>query len=238
MPAKYLALPSLGVWMGSGATPNIEEVLSVNPGVILCFWSVGAAGVQMADAIQKQSGLPVVLVDYDVRSTARTFSFLGALLGREERGRVLAAYCRQKLAALRAAVAAVPRAQRKSVFVAEGTGGLESDPVGSLHVQDTFDLLGLRNVVALPGTQGKGMGMPTVSMEQLMAWQPDAILVSEYAMSDTRQSDLYDEIRGDSLWRDLQAVRGGEVFRIPQSPFALDRAATVGGAPAGLPVAR
>ena len=61
--------------------------------------------------------------------------------------------------------------------------------------------------------------MPTVSMEQLMAWQPDAILVSECAMSDTQQSDLYDEICGDSLWRDLRAVRGGQVFRIPQSPF-------------------
>ena len=155
LPGKYLALPSLGVWMGAGATPDIEEVLSVDPGVILCFWSVGAAGVQMADAIQKQSGLPVVLVDYDVRSTARTFAFLGALLGRQERGRVLAAYCRQKLAALRAVVAAVPKARRKSVFVAEGTGGLESDPVGSLHVQDTFDLLGLRNWSRCPAHRAR-----------------------------------------------------------------------------------
>ena len=117
-------------------------------------------------------------------------------------------------------VASVPAARRPSVFVAQGLGGLETDPVGSLHVQDTFELLGVRNVVDLPGAQGNGMGMPTVSLEQVIAWQPEAILVNEYSMSPFQESDLYDQIRADSAWRSLLAVRDGRVYRIPQSPFA------------------
>jgi iron complex transport system substrate-binding protein len=220
IPSQYLALPSLGVWMGAGATPNIEEVRSVAPDVILCFWSADDTGVKMADTIQKQSGVPVVLVDYDIRSSAKTFQFLGTLLGEQARAEELASYCRDRLAEIAGWVASAPEAQRPTLFLAEGKGGLQTDPVGSLHVQDTFDLLGVKNVVDLPGTEGKGMGMPSVSIEQIVAWQPDVVLVSEYSMSDTQKSALYQEILADSGWRDLKAVQTGRVYRIPQSPFS------------------
>ncbi len=218
--ARYLKLPALGVWMGAGATPNIEAVLAAHPDVILCFWTVDATGVRMADQIQQQTGVPVVLVDYDIRSTPATFAFLGRLLGQPARGQLLASYCRAKLAAIRRVVAGAPAGRHPSVFVAEGLGGLETDPVGSMHVQDTFDLLGVRNVVTLPGAAGQGMGMPTVSLEQVIDWRPDAVLVSEYDMGASRMSDLYGEIRTDPGWGAVAAVRAGQVFRIPQAPFA------------------
>ena len=218
--SRYLKLPSLGVWMGAGATPNIEAVLTAHPDVILCFWTVDAVGVRMANEIQQQTGVPVVLVDSDIRSAPATFAFLGRLLGRPARAARLASYCRTQLARIRRVVAATPVAQHPSVFVAEGLGGLETDPVGSLHVQDAFDLLGVRDVVAMPGAAGKGMGMPTVSLEQVIDWRPGAVLVSEYDMGASRLSDLYDQIRADPGWRAVSAVRVGRVFRIPQVPFA------------------
>ena len=218
--AGSLKLPALGVWMGAGATPNIEAVLAAHPDVILCFWTVGAAGVRMANEIQRQTGVPVVLVDYDIRSTPATYTFLGRLLGRPARAALLASYCRGELATIRRVVAAAPAGRQPSVFLAEGLGGLETDPVGSMHVQDTLDLLGARDVVAMPGAAGQGMGMPTVSLEQVIDWRPDAVLVSEYQMAAARQSDLYDAIRSDPAWRALAAVRAGRVYRIPQTPFA------------------
>ena len=217
---RYLNLPSLGVWMGAGATPNVEEIRAVAPDVILCFWTVDDTGVRMADAIQKESGLPVVLLDYNISSSDKTFAFLGDLLGEKKRSEELASYCREKLDEISRSVASVPEAERKTLFLAEGKGGLQTDPVGSLHVQDTFDLLGVKNVVDLPGTEGKGMGMPSVSLEQVIAWQPDVVLVSEYSMSDSQKSNLYDEIRKDGGWQNLKAVQAGRVYRIPQSPFS------------------
>lgn len=218
--SKYLALPALGVWMGAGATPNIEEIRKANPDVILCFWTADSTGVQMADEIQKQAGVPVVLVDYDIRSSDKTFDFLGSLLNRTTRGQELSAYCRETLDKISAMAAAVPASGKKTVYIAEGKGGLQTDSVGSMHVQDTFDLLGCTNVVYLPGSAGKGMGMPSVSLEQVIKWQPDVVLVSEYSMSNSRKSTLYQEIRKDSAWKNVKAVKDGHVYRIPQSPFA------------------
>ena len=64
------------------------------------------------------------------------------------------------------------------------------------------------------------MGMPTVNLEQIIVWNPDAVLVSEYSMSDSESSDLYGEITADADWLNVPCVRAGHVYRMPQSPFA------------------
>jgi len=217
---KYLDLPALGVWMGAGATPNREEIARANPDVILCFWSPDQAGIDMADSIQEQTGIPVILMDYSITSTPEVFNLLGEYLDETERAAQLSQYCEQTLEKLKETVNAIPENERKSIFISEGAKGLQTDPVGSLHVQDALDLLHIRNVVDLPGTEGNGMGMPTVSPEQLLVWQPDAILVSEYNMGNNSMSNLVGEILSSRNWSNLNAVKNGAVYRIPQSPFS------------------
>jgi iron complex transport system substrate-binding protein len=217
-----LELPSLGVWMGAGSVPNAEEVLAARPDVLLCFWSVDDAGVQMADSIAQEMRLPVLLCDCNIECVVETYDFLGELFGEAVRERLdtLTSYFAEKLALIRSTVARIPEGELRTVFLSEGRGGLQTDPVGSLHVQDALDLLRTRNVAELPGSEGQGMGMPSVSIEQILTWDPSAILVSEYSMSDTAKSDLYHEILADGNWRTVPAVAAGEVFQIPQSPFS------------------
>jgi iron complex transport system substrate-binding protein len=215
-----LEKPSLGVWMGAGSVPNAEEVYAANPDVLLCFWSIDEAGIQMADDISDEMRLPVLLCDCNLEHVVETYAFLGEVLGKTERLVALNSFFAEKLEFIRSAVALIPSAERKSIFLSEGRGGLQTDPVGSLHVQDALDLLCTRNVVDLPGTEGQGMGMPSVSIEQVITWNPSAILVSEYSMSDTAKSDLYNEIRDDRAWNAVPAVAAGEVYQIPQSPFS------------------
>ncbi|MDR0515071.1 MAG: ABC transporter substrate-binding protein [Coriobacteriaceae bacterium] len=242
-----LELPSLGVWMGAGSVPNGEEVLARSPDVLLCFWSTDEAGIGMADAIAAEMRLPVLLCDCDIRKVAETYRFLGEVLGiggaddegtgstksdaeetgpeggtaaLSERLGLLRAYFSEMLSLIEDVVSRIPEAQRKSVYLSEGKGGLQTDPVGSLQVQDALDLLKTKNVVELPGSEGQGMGMPSVSIEQIITWDPDAVLVSEYSMSDTAKSDLYNEIRADANWQNVPCVKAGEVYQIPQSPFS------------------
>ncbi|MDR2109260.1 MAG: ABC transporter substrate-binding protein [Coriobacteriales bacterium] len=258
-----LELPSLGVWMGAGSVPNAEEVLSARPDALLCFWSTDAAGVAMADSIQEEMRLPVVLCDCNLERVVETYRFLGELLGAgtgaagtdgqpgapapaasgatsaapaaaasaavagtatpaalTQRLETLTAFFAEKLELIRSTVARIPQEELRTVFLAEGKGGLQTDPVGSLHVQDALDLLHTLNVVDLPGSEGQGMGMPSVSIEQIITWNPSAVLVSEYSMSDTAKSDLYNEIRADRNWNTVSAVAAGEVYQIPQSPFS------------------
>ena len=220
IPDEYLNMPSLGVWMGSGATPNDEEIVRQNPQMILCYWTADEVGCDMADGVRDETGLPTLLIDYDIRSCAEMYRFVGPLVGRAERAEELATYCEQRLDYIRACVEKIPESERKSIFLAQGPGGLSTDPVGSMHVTDALELIGTGNVADMPGTAGQGMGMPTVNLEQIITWNPDAVLVSEYSMSDSESSDLYCEILADDGWANVPCVREGRVYRLPQSPFA------------------
>lgn len=220
IPEVYLNLPPLGVWMGSGATPNDEEIVRQNPQAILCFWTADEVGCKMADGVRDETGVPTLLIDYDIRSCAEMYRYVGPLVNRVDRGEELAAYCDEKLAYIRACAEKVPDARRKSVYIAQGSGGLSTDPVGSMHVTDALELIGANNVADMPGSAGQGMGMPSVNLEQIIMWNPDAVLVSEYNMSDSESSDLYGEIMADANWENVPCVREGAVYRLPQSPFA------------------
>ena len=85
---------------------------------------------------------------------------------------------------------------------------------------DALEVVGVRNVADLPGTVGQGMGMPTVNIEQVVSWNPDAVLVSEYAMSDSQISNLYGELIDDRRWNLVPAVAEGRVYSIPMAPFS------------------
>lgn len=220
IPERYLDLPPLGVWMGAGATPNPEEILRQGPQVILCHWTADDAGREMADAVADETGVPTLLVDYDIRSCAQMYRYVGGLLGREARAEELAAYCEDRLAYIRACADAVPESERKSIYLAQGMDGLTTDPVGSMHVTDALELIGVANVADMPGTAGRGMGMPTVNLEQVISWDPDAVLVSEFSMSNEEGADLYGRICADPDWQNVPCVRRGAVHRLPQSPFA------------------
>ncbi len=220
IPEVYLNLPPLGVWMGSGATPNDEEIVRQSPHAILCYWTADEVGCRMADSVRDETGVPTLLIDYDIRSCASMFRYLGSLLAREERAEELATFCDAKIDYIRSCTAKIPESERKSVYIAQGVGGLSTDPVGSMHVTDALELINTENVADLPGTEGQGMGMPTVNLEQIIVWNPDAVLVSEYSMSDSESSDLYGEITADADWLNVPCVRAGHVYRMPQSPFA------------------
>ena len=218
IPDEYFALPSLGVWMGAGSVPNAEEIAAQDPDVLLCYWTANDVGGDMADDIRDETGLPVVLVDYDVRHAPEMFRFVGDLVGCAERGEELAAFCERKLAVIERVAASIPEEERKSVFLAQGNDGLTTDPVGSMHVTDALDLINTGNVADMPGTEGKGMGMPSVNLEQVITWNPDAVLVAEFNMSDSESSDIYGAIRQDAHWSNVPCVKAGD---LPHSPVAV-----------------
>ncbi|MFT8889826.1 MAG: ABC transporter substrate-binding protein [Ethanoligenens sp.] len=218
--AKYRGLPALGVWMGTGATPNIEQITKVHPDVLLCFWSIDQNGKQMADQIQRQTHLPVLLMDYNVDSVEKVYRYLGGLLGVQARAETLAQNSRALLDRVTGAIGTVAEADEPKIFISEGVGGLQTDPVGSLHIQDAADLLHLNNVVNLTGASGQGMGMPTVSVEQLMNWDPHYIFVNEYNLNGAEKSNNYNAITTSVQWAGLSAVKQKHVYDIPQIPFS------------------
>lgn len=67
-------------------------------------------------------------------------------------------------------------ADRPSVYLARSNDSLETGLTGSIHGQ-AFEMAGARNVAHTPASSGVGR----VSMEQILAWNPDYIFTQNPA---------------------------------------------------------
>jgi iron complex transport system substrate-binding protein len=99
----------------------------------------------------------------------------------------------------------IPQDERPRVYYARGPRGLETGLGGSINVE-TLEFLGARNVA---GDQ-KG-GLATVSVEQVLAWNP-AIIV-------TIDRDFAANVGSDPQWAGVAAVRDRRVHLSPKLPF-------------------
>ena len=201
-----LSLPELKTMSGKGM--NEEVILSLHPDLLLCS---DEDEVLDADALQKRLKIPVVKVSTDLAKTPEVYELLGLCLGDRERAGKLAAYARATLSDVARKVASIPASRRPRVYYAEGGDGLRTDLSGSTHAH-VLDVLGVRNVAALPGNPLQGT--VSVSFEQVMAWNPQAIVVGSM-----RQVDARNMIQQDPRWKTIEAVRAGRVWRCPTLPF-------------------
>jgi iron complex transport system substrate-binding protein len=209
--SEYKELPNLGGWFGKN-TGNIEEILKINPDVIISLGVITDSEKSTADRIQQQLGMPVVLVDGELTNIDRAYEFLGELLGVESKAQQLADYCRQTMQEIKAAAEQIPEEKRVRVYYAEGPKGLQTDPQHSIHTQ-VLDLVGGVNVADV--SIDVGQGMADVSLEQVMAWDPELII----CWHDVR-GGCYSEIINNKKWSEIKAVKDNQVYQIPHGPFS------------------
>jgi iron complex transport system substrate-binding protein len=136
------------------------------------------------------------------------FLFLGKLLGRQERTTRLAAYCRNTLSETRSALSRIPLKRRLKVYYAEDADGLSTECDDSIHAE-LFKIAGDGNVHRCNTTNH--MGMEKVSLEQVMLYNPDAIVAQEKV--------FFDKVLKDPAWAAVNAVKERRVFLTPRLPF-------------------
>jgi len=204
--ARWAELPVTGRLTGRGGSANLEEVLRAAPDLILDYGSVTDTYISLADRMQQQTRLPVLLLDGRFDLVARGFRRLGAAIGVAEAGERLAADGEARLARVDGVVALVPEAQRPRVYYARNPDGLTTGLGGSINVE-TLSRAGGRNVAAALG-QG---GLAQVSLEQVLAWDPEVIV--------TTDARFLARVRTDPLWRSVRARRDGRVHLSPLLPF-------------------
>lgn len=212
---QYLQLPNLGGWYGNMSC-NTEELLKINPDIIISIGVLNEASAPDADRIQQQVGIPVVLVDANLTEMDKTYNFMGELLGVKDRAEELAAYCRQTIDEVAEKTKLIPDEKRVRVYYAEGPSGLETDPQGSMHTQ-VLELVNGINVADVP-IKG-GMGMTPVSIEQILSWDPELIITQPLSGLGGKEGTLYKTITTDPKWAQLQAVKNNRVYDIPDRPF-------------------
>jgi iron complex transport system substrate-binding protein len=196
--------PEIGRITGRGNTANLEIVLALNPDLILDIGSIGATFVSLAERVQEQTGIPYALLDGRFVAMPTMYRKLGQLVRREAAGEDFADYCHQTLTVITERIAVVPLEQRPRVYYARGPRGLVTALGGSINVE-TIELLA-RNVAG----ETKG-GLANVSIEQVLAWDPDVIV--------TIDQDFAAGVRDDPAWASVKAVRERRVHLSPKLPF-------------------
>lgn len=220
LPADIVGLPNLGTLAG-GKDLNPEAIMAEGIQVIFSVTTVEPTEKDASDAdgLQSQTGIPVVVIDGTFDKTAHCYEVLGEILGKQDEAAEMAEYCTKVAADVAAAVASVPEDERVSVYYAEGPEGLQTEPTSSSHAL-VFELAGAKNVAQDLEAEG-GKGKSPVSLEQVLAWNPEVIVAWDSQRFEGGADDL---IRTDPNWSTIKAVQDGRVYTMCQTPFSwLDR---------------
>jgi iron complex transport system substrate-binding protein len=197
--------PEVGRLTGRGNTTNLEVLLQLKPDLILDVGTVNDTYVSLASRIQEQTGIPYALLDGRFDATASLYRKLGDLTHRSDQAEAFAHYAEDTITKIKGRIDKIADAQRPRVYYARGPRGLETGLGGSINVE-TIEFLGAHNVAA--ERQG---GMATVSMEQILAWNPDVIITIDPAFAAG--------VKTDAVWAPVKAVQAGRVYLSPRLPF-------------------
>lgn len=186
--------------------PNVETILGLDPDLVIQWGDRGSEII----APLESAGLTVVELSYGTQADLETWiGLFGTLIDRPARARLLVDRMHQRLDALRARVTATAGSRPKILYLYQARGGLK---VGGGGTYNDFyiDLVGGVNpAVGLPD-------QPSVDPEQVLAWDPDVILVGNFDAA--TPADVYDV----AAWRGMSAVRERRVYKIPLGGYRWD----------------
>ena len=214
---KYQDLPNFGM----GDAVNYEAVIAANPTIAINSGKINDAMVSDCDALSESLGIPVVAVDNELNNSAEAFRFMGELLGVEDHAEELAQYAEQVFTDINA-LSDIPEEKKVSVYFGNGEDSLETAPRGSQHAQ-ILDAINAVNVADLELGDGSRV---QISAEQLLAWDPDVIVVNGEPKADKSGSSAAEDILSNPDYASLKAVQDQKVYGTPNAPFSwVDRPA-------------
>lgn len=214
---KYQDLPNFGM----GDAVNYEAVIAANPTIAINSGKINDTMVSDCDALSESLGIPVVAVDNELNNSAEAFRFMGELLGVEDHAEELAQYAEQVFTDINA-LSDIPEEKKVSVYFGNGEDSLETAPRGSQHAQ-ILDAINAVNVADLELEDGSRV---QISAEQLLAWDPDVIVVNGEPKADKSGNSAAEDILSNPDYASLKAVQDQKVYGTPNAPFSwVDRPA-------------
>lgn len=205
---QYWNLPEYGNLYSSGAEFNREALMASDPQVVIDVGQWDEEYKADLDAFQEQTGIPVILIEANLEQIPDAYRTLASVLGEEERGEALASYCEEVIEDAIEKAATIPEEDRVRIYYGQGDG-LSTMLSGTIHAQ-IYELIG-SVVVADADNAEVQQGGGTVSMEQLMVWDPDVIMFAG--------GSIYDTVADDATWNALTAIQNGTYYEIPDEPY-------------------
>ena len=211
---EYHDLPNFGM----GDSINYEAVIAADPTIAVNEGTINDKMISDCDKLSKSLGVPVVAVDGNLSASAEAYRFMGELLGEEEQAEKLASYAEKTFADIEKME--VPEDKKVRIYYGNGEDSLETAPAGSAHGQ-IIDMVNAVNVADLEMGEGSRV---QISAEQLLAWDPDVIVVNGEPKADTSGASAAEAILANPDYASLKAVQDQQVYGTPNTPFSwMDR---------------
>jgi iron complex transport system substrate-binding protein len=189
--------------VGDGFIPNVEEMLKVNPDVVM-QWAL-----RPEDYIEplEKVGLTVVGLGFGSHDIERGhIEIVGQMLGKQDRTTAFLTWQDETIGEIQQALADVPtEARARMIFLDR----YRSDELAVFGRDEFFfQAPGLRN---LAFESGLNQGTVTVDAEQILAWNPDIIFVNYYDLEAT-PAHLY----ADPVLASVSAIENRRVYKTPR----------------------
>lgn len=183
---------------GSGMDVNIEAVLKARPDLVIT-WAIKPESVRFLE----QRGLKVAAVHPEsIDELHAAIRYHGRVFGREAQAELVANESKRLFGVIAKKVRSIPNDRRKRVL------WLSSKPTTVAGGTGMYDDL-VKAIGAVNPASSFRQRYIEVSMEKILAWNPDVIFIWGNAKYDVA------DILGNPQWRHLKAVRTGQVFKAP-----------------------
>ncbi len=192
--------------IGAGFAPNVEEMVRINPDIIF-QWGMHEEMVRPLDA----AGLTVATMRYDGAHdlTVGWLEMIGEAIGQRDKVARLVEWREGVRRAIADRVAQIPTAERPRVLYFYNY-------LSQYQVQELFNMV-LLGAVYPPREGDFDWRAQTVNAEQIMAWDPDIILLNGFEDKLTP-----DDVYNQPVFADLSAVRHHRVYKFPLGGYRWD----------------
>lgn len=206
---KYWGMTKFGQFYGKNASLNMEALIAAAPDVVVDIGEAKDTVTEDMDGLQKQLNMPVVFIEATLDTMDEAYTKIGELIGDTKDTDKLAKYCKEVSDKADSVSAALTDETSVTVYQALGDTGLNTNARGSFQ-GEVIDKVGGVNVADVEiASTGAGS---EVSMEQVIKWNPDVIIVE--------RPEVYELIKTEKTWAELDAVKNGRVYKIPTAPYS------------------
>ena len=205
---KFAGYPVFGAVLGAKDDLNREAVAAADPQVIIDTGEAKKDTLESLDALQEQLGIPVVFVEAKLEDYGAAYKVLGELLGMEDRGNELSAYCTQAYDKVESTMATIPESERVNMAYLLGENGLNAIAKTSFQGQ-VIDMVA-NNVVVVDDVSGKGSGNE-ISLEQIALWDPELVIF--------QKGSIYESVGDDPAWQGIAAIANDNYYEVPNNPW-------------------
>ena len=183
--------------------PSLEVILTLKPDVILSYGAYSDP-----DAIQEGTGIPTICSG---KSAGGDLSFeqhrlIGKVVEREKEAEELISYVNEKLDELTEVTSGIPDREKPKVYVAHLGGGAPKDITTVMVRYDPVEIAGGMNVAK----ECVGESSVEVSKEQIIAWNPDIIVMGSYPTKPHKYPK--ENVISDPILQTVNAVKNETVY--------------------------